>query len=96
MNLAREKLDYAKYLQNGIDYGKYKQQMAEDLISNPDEKIKGYIRLNQSRMQRVEKTFFVSSKLAEQVKNLKRKTSWLILTEHCGATLHKRFLYCIK
>jgi thioredoxin-like negative regulator of GroEL len=78
-------LDYAKYLQKGIDYGKYKQQMAEDLVSNPDEKIKGYIRLNPSRMQRVEKTFSVSSELAEEVKKLKHKTWWLLLTEHwCG------------
>jgi hypothetical protein len=92
-NLAREKLDYAKYLQNGIDYGKYKQQMAEDLVSNPDEKTKGYIRLNQSRMQRVEKTFSVSSELAEQVNKLKHKTWWLILTEHWCATLRNRFLY---
>ena len=84
-NSTISKLDYTRYLQNGIDYGKYKQQMGEDLLSNTDEKIKGYIRLNQSRMQRVEKTFSVSPAIAQQVKNLKHKTWWLILPEHwCG------------
>jgi thioredoxin-like negative regulator of GroEL len=36
-------------------------------------------------MYRVEKTFEISSELAAQVKSLKHKTWWLVLTEHwCG------------
>jgi thioredoxin-like negative regulator of GroEL len=77
--------DYSTYLKNGISYSQYKQQMAEDLALNTDDKIKQYINVNQHRMQRVEKTFDLSEGLAEQVKNLKQKISWLILTEHwCG------------
>ena len=77
--------DYARYIQEGIDYSQYKIQMAEDLALNADVKIKEYINLNQRRMYRVEKTYNVSGELAAQVKNLKHKTYWLVLTEHwCG------------
>jgi thioredoxin-like negative regulator of GroEL len=80
-----KKSDYAMYLQKGIGYDQYKQQMAEDLAVNADFKIKEYINLNQRRMYRVEKTFEVSAELAAQIKNLKHKTYWVILTEHwCG------------
>ena len=59
--------------------------MAEDLAVNADFKIKEYINLNQRRMYRVEKTFEISAELAAQIKNLKHKAYWLILTEHwCG------------
>lgn len=80
-----KKSDYERYIQDGIGYNQYKQQMAEDLATNADSKIKEYINLNQRRMYRVEKTFEISTQLAEQIKNLKYKTWWLILTEHwCG------------
>lgn len=79
------KSDYKNYLQKGIWYEQYKHQMAEDLLSNADPKIKEYINLNQHRMSRVEKTYTVSEELVQQVKRLTHKTYWLILTEHwCG------------
>lgn len=77
--------DYKNYLQKGISYQQYKQQMAEDLALNTDLKIKKYINLNQRRMYRVEKTYTISPELVQQVNNLKHKIYWLILTEHwCG------------
>lgn len=77
--------EYKDYLDNGINYSQYKEQMAEDLISNADAKIKEYIALNQHRMHRVEKTFALSEKLKQEVENIKNKTYWLVLTEHwCG------------
>lgn len=80
-----KKADYAVYLQKGIGYQQYKQQMAEDLALNADLKIKEYINLNQRRMHRVEKTFVPGAVITEQVKKLKHKIYWLILTEHwCG------------
>lgn len=80
-----KKGDYKNYLQKGISYNQYKQQMAEDLALNADLKIKEYINLNQRRMHRVEKTYVPSSEIITQVNNLKHKTYWLILTEHwCG------------
>lgn len=83
MSLTRQ--DYKNYLQKGISFQQYKQQMAEDLALNTDLKIKEYINLNQRRMYRVEKTYTISPELALQVKKLQHKTYWLILTEHwCG------------
>jgi thioredoxin-like negative regulator of GroEL len=78
-------LEYKEYFNNGINYAEYKEQMADDLVSNSDSKIKEYISLNQHRMHRVEKTFTISDKLTQEVENLKNKTYWLVLTEHwCG------------
>ncbi len=80
-----KKSDYEMYLQKGIGYNHYKQQMAEDLAVNADFKMREYINLNQRRMYRVEKTFEISPELLTQIKNLKHKIYWLILTEHwCG------------
>lgn len=79
------KSEYQGYLQKGISYDKYKQQMAEDLVNNADTNIKEYIHLNQHRMSRVEKTYTVSEALAQQVKTVTHKIYWLVLTEHwCG------------
>lgn len=79
------KSDFAEYIQKGVSYEQYKQQMAEDLALNADLKIKEYINLNQSRMHRVEKTYSIAPAILNQVNNLKHKIYWLILTEHwCG------------
>jgi hypothetical protein len=78
-------LEYKEYFDNGISYAEYKEQMADDLATNSDIKIKEYISLNQHRMHRVEKTFAISDTLTQEVQNLKNKTYWLVLTEHwCG------------
>ncbi|MCF8450337.1 MAG: thioredoxin family protein [Taibaiella sp.] len=79
------KSDYAAYLNNGISYDTYKAHMEDDRSANPDSKIKEYINLNQHRMSRVEKTYHLSEIISNQLKWLKHKTYWLVLTEHwCG------------
>lgn len=79
------KTEYSQYLKKGISYTRYKQQMAEDLALNADLKTKEYIHLNQRRMHRVEKTYIPSEDIIRQVKKLKHKTTWLVITEHwCG------------
>lgn len=79
------KADYRNYLRKGISYDQYKQNMAEDLATTEDGRMKEYINLNQRRMQRVEKTFIPSGEILSQLKSLKHKTYWLVLTEHwCG------------
>ena len=84
-NRSINKAVYERYVREGINYSVYKQQMKEDLAKNADSKVKEYIHLNQRRMGRVEKTYKVSGELATQVKSLKHKTYWLVLTEHwCG------------
>lgn len=79
------KSDYRNYLEKGIRYHQYKQEMAADLALNNDLKIREYINLNQRRMHRVEKTYTPSAEMITQVKSLKHRVYWLILTEHwCG------------
>lgn len=79
------KTDFQNYLQKGIAYDQYKQKMTEDHISNPNDKIKEYINLNEHRMRRVEKNYRVDLALTNQAMTLTHKTYWLILTEHwCG------------
>jgi len=76
---------YKSYLEKGIDYHQYKIQMAEDLAVNEDMKTREYINLNQRRMYRVEKTYVPSADILKQLKELKHKAYWLVLTEHwCG------------
>ena len=85
LNKKLFKSDYQSYVERGIGYHQYKMNMQADWESNPDDKIKEYINLNQHRMRRVERTYLVDSSLEEQVKRLSHKTYWLILCEHwCG------------
>lgn len=84
-NSTPTKADYKSYLEKGIGYPQYKMQMAEDLAVNEDMKTREYINLNQRRMYRVEKTYVPSADILKQLKELKHKTYWLVLTEHwCG------------
>ena len=79
------KQEYKNYIKQGFDYKQYKIQMDEDFHSNEDEKITAYIKLNQSRMHRVEKIYTISGGILNQLQSLVHKTYWLILTEHwCG------------
>ncbi len=79
------KESYANYFLKGIDYTQYKSLMSIDLQSNKDEKIQEYIKLNQSRMSRVEKTYIMSEEMKDQLAGLNQKVYWLVLTEHwCG------------
>jgi hypothetical protein len=79
------KFDFNGYLQSGIDYKQYKEQMYEDYATNLNLKIKNYIILNSRRMHRIENTYNISEEIAERVRMLKYKTYWLVITEHwCG------------
>ena len=79
------KHEYQAYCDSAISYQQYKLNMAADLVSNTDEKIKNYIKLNQSRMHRVEKTYQISDAVLSNLNDLKHKSIWLVITEHwCG------------
>lgn len=76
---------YKNYLGNGISYNQYKIKMAEDLALNKDMQTREYIHLNQRRMHRVEKTYLPSEAIGKQLKDLRHKIYWLVITEHwCG------------
>jgi hypothetical protein len=77
--------EYQLYLSKGIDYEVYKDNLAVDLVSNEDEKIKEYINLNQHRMNRVEKAYQISDELLQVLRELRQNAFWLVITEHwCG------------
>ncbi|MBK9932229.1 MAG: thioredoxin family protein [Saprospiraceae bacterium] len=77
--------DYGQYILQGIDYNQYKMNMLGDLLSNPDDTIRAYIKLNQSRMHRVEMTYTLSEGIKNQLKGLRHKMYWLVITAHwCG------------
>ena len=76
---------YAAYLDEGISYAHYKRNLEDDINTNADPKISAYINLNRQRMSRVEKTYQVATPIIDQLKALKHRTYWLVLTEHwCG------------
>ncbi|MBI2273845.1 MAG: thioredoxin family protein [Bacteroidetes bacterium] len=77
--------DFKKYMDTGVDYATYRQQVAAELVLNEDPVVQGYIEMNQIRMYRIGKTYMVSAELAEKVKRLPHKVYWLVLTESwCG------------
>ncbi|TAJ67619.1 MAG: thioredoxin family protein [Chitinophagaceae bacterium] len=77
--------DFKKYMDTGVDYATYRQQVAAELVLNEDPVVQGYIEMNQIRMYRIEKTYMVSAELVEKVKRLPHKVYWLVLTESwCG------------
>ena len=76
---------FKNYLDIGISYDQYKQQMSADLISNPDSQIREYIHLNEARMHRVEKTYIVGGEMVELINKIEHNIYWLVLSEHwCG------------
>lgn len=79
------RLNFKNFWLSGIDYEHYKMLMDQDLKTNEHDKIKEYIKLNQSRMHRVEKTYLISNEILQQLSSLKNKIRWLVISEHwCG------------
>lgn len=79
------RLNFKNFWLSGIDYEHYKMLMDQDLKTNEHNKIKEYIKLNQSRMHRVEKTYLISNEILQQLSSLKNKIRWLVISEHwCG------------
>jgi len=79
------KSDYQNYWHQAIDYTSYKAKMAQDLITQPDVDRKAYISINTQRMHRVEKTYQMGEAIVTQLKALRHRSFWLILSEHwCG------------
>ena len=67
------KEDYNNYILQGIDYHQYKIQMEKDFQMNTDEQVKEYIKLNTSRMHRVEKMYGLSKEMEQTLHSLKHK-----------------------
>lgn len=80
-----------EHTRNGYTYDEYRQ-MCKDLLAqnkttgpNQSEKYLEYSRLNQHRMDRLDKTVVINDELSKLIKNIKRPMVWVVLTElWCG------------
>lgn len=80
-----------KALEFGMTYGEYRELVQELAIRNSNtgpektEALANYTQLNTKRMDRWDKTLRIPNEVIDQVKALKQKMTWLVLTESwCG------------
>jgi thioredoxin-like negative regulator of GroEL len=73
------------YLEKGISYTQYRENMKEEIDTNKEGDMAAYIQINEQRMNRLEKKTVLSEDIIESIESLKTKKYWLVLTEHwCG------------
>ncbi len=80
-----------KSLLNGISYSNYRKHIKSLLIQgkstgkDQSEALTHYSKLNETRMNRLEKTITISNENIQKLQNLKRKYIWLVISEGwCG------------
>lgn len=85
------KLIIEKSFLNGISYSNYRKHIKSLLIqgkstgNEQSEALTHYSELNETRMNRLEKTIVISNKNIQKLQNLKRKYIWLVISEGwCG------------
>ena len=82
-------------IENSISYQDYRMLVADLLAQgkstakNQSEDLLNYSKLNNSRMKRLDKTFAVSEKTEENIRNFSKNQIWIVLTESwCGDAAH--------
>ena len=79
-------------LSNALDYTTYRA-LADELVANgkstapkvDDPEMANYVKLNRQRMKRMEKTIEIGEELRSVLNGLKKKYTWLMITEPwCG------------
>ena len=85
------KNEIAKGLLNSYSYTEYRKKVTELLLKGQStgnqqtEDLLHYSTLNETRMNRLDKTLSVPENVANELKNLKKEYTWLVLTEGwCG------------
>ncbi|MDI9309833.1 MAG: thioredoxin family protein [Limnohabitans sp.] len=85
------KAEIAKGLLNAVSYPDYRKKvsdlLAQDLSSGNEqtEDLLAYSKLNETRMNRLDKTIVVPDEIATSLKSLKHNYTWLVLAEGwCG------------
>ncbi len=76
----------------GMTYAEYKKYFAEDINSTKPDNLKDeqkelfqYKKLNLVRSDRIEKNYMVSEGLSSEIRNIKEKQLWMVITEDwCG------------
>lgn len=76
-------------LQNAVSYDDYrakiKSKLEADKATAAENPMTHYILLNETRMDRLEKTISVDEDSADKLRNLKRNYTWLVISEGwCG------------
>ena len=82
-------------LEGSISYQEYRT-LVTDLLAkgestgkNQSEDLLNYSKLNNSRMKRLDKTFMISEKTEENIRNFSKSQIWIVLTESwCGDAAH--------
>lgn len=85
------KTEIAEGLLNGVSYNEYRKKVT-DLLSQgkstgneQSEDLLHYSKLNETRMNRLDKTILVPEDIATSLKTLKKEYTWLVLAEGwCG------------
>jgi len=82
-------------LEGSISYQEYRMLVADLLAQgkstgeNQSEDLLNYSKLNNSRMKRLDKTFKISEKTEENIRNFSKSQIWIVLTESwCGDAAH--------
>ena len=82
-------------IENSISYQEYRMLVADLLAQgkstakNQSEDLLNYSKLNNSRMKRLDKTFEISEKTEENIRNFSKNQIWIVLTESwCGDAAH--------
>jgi len=82
-------------LEGSISYQEYRTLVADLLAQgkstgeNQSEDLLNYSKLNNSRMKRLDKTFKISEKTEENIRNFSKSQIWIVLTESwCGDAAH--------
>ncbi|MBQ0768525.1 MAG: thioredoxin family protein [Bizionia sp.] len=82
-------------LQRAMPYVQYREMVKQLVIDNAstgelqNEEMANYTLLNDKRMKRWDKTLKISDDVAAEIRNLKTKQTWVVLTESwCGDAAH--------
>jgi thioredoxin-like negative regulator of GroEL len=78
-------LNLKTYLEKGISYTQYRGEMKKEIDTNREGDMSAYIKINEQRMNRLDKKAILSEEIIKSIESLENKKYWLVLTEHwCG------------
>lgn len=80
----------SKYIDKSLSYDEFRQFVTDALTNdksklNLEEDYMAYAELNEARLHRLDKTMKVEEEVATKLANLKKKYTWIVITESwCG------------
>lgn len=84
-----ENSEIKKALKNALSYKEYlvqiEKEVKQDANTEQEKMLKEYTKLNQSRINRLDKTQEIPEAVQEKIKSIDKKITWVVLTEGwCG------------